>query len=95
MPNLAEWLFLIFVAGTIMGLVEFGITTDIWDEPVVYSLNLIYENTKMNWFGCWFCFILIRLVSPLVTIIGLLTMLLLYVRDFIRWLFTVGRKDEE
>lgn len=31
--------------------------------------SVIKENTSMNWFGCWFCFILLGAVSPLLFII--------------------------
>ena len=95
MPNLAELIFITFMVSVITSLIEFGITMENWNEPVVYSSNLIYEHTKMNWFGCWFCFILIRLVSPLYTIFALLMIPTLYIVDFIKWLFTVGRKDED
>ena len=94
MENLSFWIHIWFGASAIIALIEFGLTLEHWDEPVVYHPELIYENTKMNWFGCWFCFILIRLVSPLFTIFALLMMPILYIVDFIHWLFTVGRKDD-
>ena len=61
----------------------------------VYSAQFLYENTKMNWFGCWFCFVLIRLLIPVSTMIGLILSIFYYIYRFIKWLFTVGRKDEE
>lgn len=94
MPDLAACIFVAFVASIIIALMEFGFTMQGWDEPAVYSPELIYDNTKMNWFGCWFFFVLIRLVSPLFTIIGLIMVPILYIIDFIKWLFTVGRKDD-
>lgn len=53
-----------------------------------------YENTKMNRFGCWFCFILIRILVPLNTLALLIVAIVYYPCIFIKWLFTVGRKDE-
>lgn len=94
MENLAFWILIWFAASAITALIEFGLTLEHWDEPAVYHPELIYENTKMNWFGCWFCFILIRLVSPLFTIFALLMMPILYIVDFIRWIFTTGREDD-
>lgn len=61
----------------------------------VYSAQFLYENTKMNWFGCWFCFILIRLLIPVNTIIGLILTIFYIIWCFIKWLFTIGRKDED
>ena len=63
--------------------------------PIVYAPSVLYENTEMNGFGCWFCFILIRLIIPLNTIFLLLAIILYYPWTFIEWLFTVGRKDDE
>ena len=94
MPNLAELIFITFIVSVITSLIEFGITMDNWNEPVVYHPELIYDNTKMNWFGCWFFFVLIRLVSPLFTIFALIMVPILYALHFIKWLFTVGRKDD-
>ena len=61
----------------------------------LYSVRVLYEYTKMNWFGCWFCFIMIRLLIPINTLIVLGCFTIDYVCRFIKWLFTVGRKDEE
>lgn len=61
----------------------------------VYSPTFLYENTKMNWFGCWLCFILIRLFIPINTLTGLVVTIIYYTCIFIKWLFTVGRKDDE
>ena len=63
------------------------------DFPM-YSPIVLYENTKMNWFGCWFCFIVIRLLAPINTTIGLITTIIYYICNFVEWLFTVGRKDD-
>ena len=63
------------------------------DSPL-YFPSWLYENTKMNWFGCWFCFILIRLLCPVNTMIGIAFCVGYNVCHFIKWLFTVGRKDD-
>lgn len=55
----------------------------------------IYKETNLNWFGTIFCFILIRLISPVVTVMGLITTIVIYIWTGIIWLFTVGRKEEE
>ena len=60
----------------------------------VYSPSLLYENTKMNWFGCWFIFILIRLFIPINTLICVAILAMSYIWAFIEWIFTVGRKDD-
>ena len=62
--------------------------------PVIGTPNELYENTKMNWFGCWFCYILIRVFSPVVTIIGGGIFIICSVLTAIEWLFTVGRNDD-
>ena len=77
-------------------LIEIAIMQATCDENCpVYSARVLYENTKMNWFGCWFCFIVIRLLIPVNTLIVLSFSIIDYVCMFIKWLFTVGRKDEE
>lgn len=65
------------------------------EDIPLYSARFLYENTKMNWFGCWFCFVLIRLLIPVNTIIGLILTIFCNIWCFIKWLFTVGRKDED
>jgi hypothetical protein len=61
----------------------------------VYSPTVLYENTKMNWFGCWFCFIVVRLLVPVNTIMLLVAYIIYYIYIFFEWLFTVGRKEDE
>ena len=63
------------------------------DGPL-YSPEILYENTNMNWFGCWFCFILVRLLCPLNTLIIIIFSTTYYTCAFIKWLFTVGREDD-
>ena len=81
---------------TFSNLIEIAIMQDKFNENLpLYSARVLYERTKMNWFGCWFCFIMIRLLIPINTLIGLSVSIIDYVCRFIKWLFTVGRKDEE
>ena len=54
----------------------------------------IYRCTKMNWFGCWFLYILLAILSPLVFICKWLVIGMYYLTKWIKWLFTVGRKDD-
>ena len=61
----------------------------------VYSPTVLYENTKMNWFGCWFCFIVIRLLVPINTVVLLAACIIYFIYIFFNWLFTVGRKEDE
>lgn len=91
---------LLFVIGLIWFV--FGIFIEIvvmqikYNENIpLYSARFLYENTKMNWFGCWFCFVLIRLLIPVNTIIGLILTIFYNIWRFIKWLFTIGRKDED
>lgn len=72
-------------------LIELAITPD---HRPVYSPSYLYENTNMNKFGCWFCFILIRLLSPVMTLMGVFIQIMYYICYFVEWLFTVGRKDD-
>ena len=53
----------------------------------------LYDNTKMNWFGCWFIFILISILSPLGFSFKVLAFVCVKFYEGIVWLFTVGRKD--
>lgn len=92
--DLNFWIFISIAIASVISLIEFSATMNAWEEPMAYSPKVIYDNTEMNWFGCWFCFISIRLVSPLFTIFGLIIIPIAYLIDFIKWLFTVGREDD-
>ena len=52
------------------------------DCDIFYTPKTIYENSNMNWLGTICVYILIFLFSFILAIGG-----------FLRWLFTVGRKD--
>ena len=55
----------------------------------------IYENSEMNWFGCWFFFILLSIFSPFMFIMKILIYCWVHIYNFLDWLFHVGRKDDE
>ena len=78
--------------GSISSFIEFIIMTEVCCTSVIYSPSVIYENTRLNWFACWFLFILIRLFNFWVTIIGLIVHIVAYMAIFFKWLFTVCRK---
>lgn len=79
----------------ILGSIFEAILANKYNISAIATPNDFYENTKMNWFGCWFCYILIRVISPIITVIGGGIVVILAILTFIEWLFTVGRKDEE
>ena len=88
MQVLLFYLFLISLASLVEFLASIGINTLIFPST-------IYEISKMNWFGCWFCFILISIFSPILFCIKIIDAIIGYSYDFIYWLFHVGRKDDE
>ena len=55
----------------------------------------IYKVSKINWFGCWFIYIVMSILSPVLFIMKLFIMIMIILCDFVNWLFTVGRKDDE
>ena len=82
-------LFLIYIAMifvTTLLEVVFSLTYDELITPF-----FIYEDSYMNWFGCWFCFILLSIFSPAMLVIKIIIFIF---HDFIYWLFHVGRKDD-
>ena len=80
------WLFLIVT------LVEFVASIEL--NTLIFPSTL-YEVSKMNWFGCWFCFILTSIFSPILFCIKFGGTIIGCIYDFIYWLFHVGRKDDE
>lgn len=68
------------------------------DVVLFASLNAIlfpsdiYEKTMLNWFGCWFLYILLAICSPYFFVFKLFVIALRYIYNGIKWLFTVGRK---
>lgn len=65
-----------------------------WGEDEIAIPKVFYSNTNMNWFGCWFCYVIIRIVSPFITVCLLVFYTIFKICCFIHWLFTVGRKDD-
>ena len=59
----------------------------------VCTPKMIYDNTRINWFGSIFCFLIIRLISIGATAAGLIICIVIYICALIEWLFTVGRDD--
>ena len=55
----------------------------------------IYENTKLNWFGSWFLYILFIICSPFTFILRLLVISVFFLIVGIKWLFTVGREEDD
>ena len=87
-------IFLLVVLGLI---IEGAIAEKYTSEILIWTPRIFYDDMKMNWFGSWFCFILSIIANPCGTILKLsvgITVLLCYVAEFIKWLFTVGRKDD-
>lgn len=72
-----------------------GCIADKFNKMFLATPKTLYDNTHMNWFGTIFCFVLIRLVSPAVTVCGLITTIVGYTWTFVEWLFTVGRDDDD
>ena len=71
-------------------IIEAWLTDDF--EEVIFP-STIYENSNFNWFGCWFLFILLSILSP-VGFIGKIVGIICYlVYTFIKFIFTVGRDD--
>ena len=82
---------------TLGAVIEGAISDKLTDEILIFRPADFYESAKMNWFGSWFCFILLAIVSPFGFFIKLLlyfVVILFYIAEFIKWLFTVGRKDD-
>lgn len=50
--------------------------------PLFYTPKTIYKETEMNWFGCIVIYILLFPIGFVYEIGG-----------FLKWLFTVGRKN--
>lgn len=85
---------IIFTWCAIGSVIEGVIADKITDDIAIFHPGELYKNTEMNWFGCWFCFILLAIISPFGFFIKLLlyfVVILFYVAEFIKWLFTVGK----
>lgn len=79
-------------------IIENGIAEKYTQESLIWLPEVLYTDAKMNWFGSWFCFIFLIIIDPFGFLLKLGLYLLVgisYVGEFIKWLFTVGRKDED
>lgn len=93
MSEIMQIVFVVYVFTTFIALlIEFVYSVN--NEDFVTPIY-IYENSEMNWFGCWFCFILLSIFSPFMFIMKILTYCCFHIHNFIYWLFHVGRKDDE
>ena len=61
-------LFLIFLLTLVTATIEAAVTYEITQKLVV-TPKLLYYYTKMNWFGCYLCTIIIRILNPVVSIL--------------------------
>ena len=86
---------LVIILWGLIGTVIEAALADSYGVTTISTPWVLYENTKMNWFGCWVCYILIRIFSPIITVIGSILLIICAILTFIEWLFTAGRKDEE
>jgi hypothetical protein len=81
-----------------LGLIfEGAIAEKYTDEILIWMPKVLYDDVKMNWFGSWFCFILLIALNPFGFLLKVCLYILIgicYIAEFIVWLFTVGRKDD-
>jgi hypothetical protein len=78
-------------------IIEGAIAEKYTDEILIWFPKVFYDAVKMNWFGSWFCFILLIVVNPFGFFLKLCVYLMIcicYAAELIKWLFTVGRKDD-
>ena len=61
-------------------------------QNVIIIPSDIYEKTTLNWFGCWFLYILLAICSPYFFTFKWCVIITYYIGQGIKWLFTVGRK---
>ena len=54
-----------------------------WKEKYYFCPHIIYNHTKLNWFGCALISILLILLSHLYVLLA-----------FVYWIFHVGRNNE-
>ena len=78
--------FILFISLTYIFISHFVSTFIVYlineNFPVFYTPATIYKLTEMNWFGCITIYILLFPIAFIFEIGG-----------FLRWLFTIGRKD--
>lgn len=78
------------------------ITGYIESNYIDYTLTplSLYKNTKLNWFGTIFIYLLISIASPILFLAKIIyktlfsvAFITVFIVRFIKWLFTVGRRD--
>ena len=95
-PNPAFWVILCFVWVGIGLVIEEIIVNKYSSELLVWTPKVLYDDMELNWFGSWFCYILLAIVNPCGLLLKLcmgIAVIVTYICHFIKWLFTVGRKN--
>ena len=72
----------VWVVAVIAMISEIVLTAKINTDTFITSPRNIYDVTKLNIATCWTLFILLRIVSPIVTLVL-----------FSHWVTHIGRKD--
>lgn len=88
-------LFLSLILWSLFGVFIEMLVSEKFDMRLIASPKIFYEYTDLNWFGAVFCFIVIRIISPAVTLCGLVITILGYIISFIKWVFTTGKKETD
>jgi hypothetical protein len=78
--------------GFFASIIEFGYL--VMKEEIITPI-WFYENSEMNWLGCWTYFILLSIFSPFMLAWKIVFFTIACIYNFLDWLFHVGRKDDE
>ena len=91
------WIIIIALMWCVVGFVIESIIAEKFTyDYLIFTPTDFYGDTAMNWFGSWICFILLFIINPIGLIIKLLLYLVIclwYLVEFIKILFTIGKKD--
>lgn len=94
MTDLQGTVFITILLWSLIGVFIESLVADYLDDcHFVCTPKMVYDNTRMNWFGSIFCFLIIRFISIGATVAGLIICIVVYICALIEWLFTVGRDD--
>ena len=88
--NYVLWL-CVLASWSIISLCIECVITDELDDIIFPST--IYENSQLNWFGCWFLFILLSIFSPVGFALKVIGIMCWAISSFVKFIFTVGRDD--
>lgn len=80
--GIADIIFTVWLIAVIAAISEIILSSVAKLDSFVTSPRDIYDRTDLNWVTCWVLFILLRIVSPLVTL-----------TFFVYWITHIGRKD--